>query len=157
VDPDLGAAARWYSRAAEQGDTLAQRALDQLARLVREDLLQCDEYMNSGRNSREYVKEVCAEHLGLWKFFASRGQAEAQWLIADCLLEGVGVTRDLAQAAGWFRKAAEQNLALAQRSLANRYLRGEGVPRNQAEALRWYRLAAAQGDGPARALLEQLE
>jgi TPR repeat protein/tetratricopeptide (TPR) repeat protein len=157
VDLDLGAAARWYSRAAEQGDAGSQRALDQLARLVREDLLQCDEYMNSGRNSREYVKGVCGEHLALWRFFASRGQAEAQWLLADCLLEGVGVPKDLTQAAAWFRKAAEQNLALAQRSLANRYLRGEGVPRNQAEALRWYRLAAAQGDGPARALLEQLE
>jgi TPR repeat protein len=157
VARDLGRAARWYNRAAEQGDAGAHRMLEELARVVREDLAQCDEHMNSGRNSREYVKGVCGERLGLWKFFAARGQAEAQWLVADCLLEGVGTAKDPNQAAAWFRKAAEQGLALGQRSLANRYLRGEGVPANRSEALRWYRLAAAQGDGPARAFLEQLE
>ena len=48
-----------------------------------------------------------------------------------------------AQAALWYRKAAEQGNADAQLSLGYLYDDGQGVPQDYAEAYFWYYLAAA--------------
>ena len=53
--------------------------------------------------------------------------------------------RDGAQAAMWFRRAAEQGLADAQFNLALILLQGDGVPRDPTEAMVWCRRAAEQG------------
>ena len=53
-----------------------------------------------------------------------------------------GVAQDHAEAAKWFRLAAEQGLAQAQFNLGVLYYGGEGVEQNRAEAAKWYRLAA---------------
>jgi len=42
---------------------------------------------------------------------------------------GQSVSKDEAEAARWFRKAAEQKNALAQFNLGVAYTNGEGVPR----------------------------
>lgn len=52
--------------------------------------------------------------------------------------------KDRAQAATWFRKAAEQNHAGAQAVLGYLYERGDGVKADPAEAAKWYRKAADQ-------------
>ena len=52
--------------------------------------------------------------------------------------------KDRAQAATWFRKAAEQNHAAAQAVLGYLYERGDGVKADPAEAAKWYRKAAEQ-------------
>ena len=48
--------------------------------------------------------------------------------------EGAGVVKDHAEAAKWYRKAAEQNYAKAQYNLGICYEQGEGVAKDQAEA-----------------------
>jgi hypothetical protein len=53
------------------------------------------------------------------------------------------VPQDFAQAAAWFRKAAEQGDADAQYSLGGLYYIGQGVPQDWAEAYYWNDLAAA--------------
>jgi hypothetical protein len=53
------------------------------------------------------------------------------------------VPRDYAQAAAWYRQAAEQGDAEAQGSLGFLYGIGEGMPRDYAEAYFWYGLGAA--------------
>ena len=58
--------------------------------------------------------------------------------------------RDYAEAARWFRKAAEQGDAGAQFNLGVTYDRGKGVPQDYAEALRWYLKAAGQGHARAQ-------
>ena len=58
---------------------------------------------------------------------------------------GEGVTDADAEAARWFRRAAEQGHADAQNLLGYIYRTGQGVPHSDAEAVRWYRLAAEQG------------
>ena len=63
---------------------------------------------------------------------------------------GQGVPRDEAEAANWYRRAAEQGLAGAQYSLAALYVQGKGVSANENEAMKWYRLAAEQGDALAQ-------
>ena len=54
-----------------------------------------------------------------------------------------------AQAAEWYRKAAEQGDAGAQFNLGHLYYDGQGVPQDYGEAVRWFRLAAAQGQEEA--------
>jgi TPR repeat protein len=66
---------------------------------------------------------------------------------------GESVPQDLAAAAKWFRKAADQGNVVAQMRLGAMYSTGQGVRQNYAEALKWLRLAADQGNVTAQALL----
>ena len=58
---------------------------------------------------------------------------------------GRGVPQDTAEAAKWYRLAANQGDANAQYNLGATYENGRGVPQDYAEAVKWYRLAADQG------------
>jgi uncharacterized protein len=58
---------------------------------------------------------------------------------------GQGVRRDEAQAAAWYRRAAEQGDASAQNNLGVMLANGQGVPQDDEQAVHWYRLAAEQG------------
>src|SRR5512139_2231427 len=53
--------------------------------------------------SKEYDKAI-----GIWRPLAESGDAGAQFRIGTMYAEGLGVTRDDAEAAKWFRRAAEQ-------------------------------------------------
>ena len=57
----------------------------------------------------------------------------------------MGVSQDLAEAAQWLRRAAEQGHTDAQNNLGVMYAQGHGVPRDLSEAERWLRMAAEQG------------
>jgi TPR repeat protein len=57
-----------------------------------------------------------------------------------------GAPRDLAQAAKWNRRAADQGNPTAQANLAHSYEHGEGVSRDDREAVRWRFRAAEGGD-----------
>jgi hypothetical protein len=65
-------------------------------------------------------------------------------------LIGQGVPQDYAEAAVWFRKAAEQGYAYAQSMLGHAYENGQGVPQDYAQAALWYGKAAEQGDALAQ-------
>lgn len=54
--------------------------------------------------------------------------------------------KDRAEAAKWFRKAADQNHPAAQAVLGYLYERGDGVKADPAEAAKWYRKAADQNN-----------
>jgi TPR repeat protein len=56
------------------------------------------------------------------------------------------VPQDYAEAAKWYRKAAEQGHPLGQLNLGFMYGTGRGVPQNDVEAYVWYSVSAAQGD-----------
>ena len=58
--------------------------------------------------------------------------------------EGRGVPQDYAEAARWYRLAAERGDAQAQYNLGLAYARGEGVTQNAVEAHVWFNLAAAR-------------
>jgi hypothetical protein len=66
---------------------------------------------------------------------------------------GEGVLQDTAEAACWYRKAADQGHAKAQHDLGLLRDAGEGVPQDRAEAARWFRKAAEQGLAGAQAAL----
>jgi TPR repeat protein len=60
------------------------------------------------------------------------------------------VQQNYAEAARWYRKAAEQGVARSQFNLGLIYDNGRGVPQDYAEAARWYLKAAKQGEAGAQ-------
>jgi TPR repeat protein len=71
--------------------------------------------------------------------------------------KGEGVVKDHAEAAKWYRKAAEQNFAAAQDNLAICYEYGQGVAEDSVEAYKWVLLATRQGDEGAKKYMTVME
>ena len=69
---------------------------------------------------------------------------------------GRGVRLDYAEAAKWYRKAAELGSADAEYSLVHMYQFGQGVRQSYRDAANWFQLAAAQGHAKARRRLESI-
>ena len=72
--------------------------------------------------------------------------AEVQFGMGLQFATGAGAVQDYAQAADWYRKAAEQNHGLAQFNLGTMYARGQGVVRDDAQSVVWFGRAAKLGD-----------
>ena len=117
-------------KAAEQGDTLAQRELG-------------DRYRNG-----EGVPEDYREAMKWYRKAAEQGDPVIQVTLGDFYrypaLYGLGVPQDYREAVKWYRKAAEQGNISAQFLLGDMYSEGEGVPRDYEEAVKWYRQAVKQ-------------
>ena len=94
----------------------------------------------AGRSPRQRHGEILKD--------AENGDPKAQNLKASGYLWGPG--KDLAEAARWYRKAADQSLGEAQFNLGVMYDKGEGVPQDYAQAAEWYRKAADQSLGEAQ-------
>ena len=75
---------------------------------------------------------------------ANAGDADAQYNLGASYYLGQGVPQDYAQAAAWYRKAAEQGHADAQFNLGAAYGIGEGVPEDYVESHKWLNLAASR-------------
>lgn len=80
---------------------------------------------------------------------AIRGDANAQFKLAECYRIGLGLPQDAAAAIRWLRAAAEQGNPDAQNDLGSMYRIGQGVAEDAAQALYWYGLAAQSGDPAA--------
>ena len=70
---------------------------------------------------------------------------------------GLGLPKDPAKAARWYRKAAEQGLPEAQYSLGQMYAEGRGVRKDLVEAHMWLSLSARAGFDAAHRALVALE
>ncbi|MEY4089750.1 MAG: hypothetical protein RJB55_2021, partial [Verrucomicrobiota bacterium] len=60
-----------------------------------------------------------------------------------------GLAKDTAQAANWFRRAADQGFADAQFMLGIKLARGEGLPRDTVESAAWLQVATWNGHAEA--------
>jgi WD40 repeat protein len=67
---------------------------------------------------------------------------------------GLGTAKDAAEAARWYRKAADLGDATSMRNLAELYETGAGVAKDPAEALRWRRAAKAPASPPGSTPIE---
>ncbi len=101
----------------------------------------------------ESAAKADIEQFEINKAKAENGDAEAQDKLGFCYFNGKGVTRDYAEAAKWFRKAADQENAQAQFRLGFCYKIGQGVPQDSAEAAIWFQKSADQGYAKAQFLL----
>lgn len=75
---------------------------------------------------------------------ANDGDAAAQYEVGVRIVASPASAPDYAQAARWFRRAADQGHAGAQAALGVMYHRGQGIARNDIEAVKWLSLATWQ-------------
>ena len=84
---------------------------------------------------------------------AASGDISARRRVAWCYMNGLGVEKDSAAAARWYRLSAEQGDKQSQLRLGWLYDRGIGLNADIYEAERWLKLAAEQGEVWAQAYL----
>ncbi len=135
VDEDYAEAAKWYRKAAEQGNADAQCQLG----------FMCDFGHGLPKNH--------AEAVWWYREAAEQGDANGQFNLGLKYSMGQGVLQDMGKAVTWFGKAAEQGNVDAQSWLGLAYCNGWGVPQDDTEARKWslkaaaqYRTAAERGD-----------
>ena len=128
---DLEGAFKWLLIAAEQGDPRSQFEI-------------AETYLRA--NQRQ---EAVKWHLQA----ANQGDAFSQERLGFFYDIGIGVEKDEAEGARWYRKAAAslEKFALkgnieAQMLLARIYEEGRGVEKSDLEAIKWYRKAADRGE-----------
>lgn len=83
--------------------------------------------------------------LELQRAKALRGDANDQFILAGMYERGQGAPQSYAEAAKWYRLAAEQGHAAAQFYLGSMYASARGVESDYAAAVMWYGKSAAQG------------
>jgi len=94
---------------------------------------------------RAYDTGDFAKALEIWGPLAENGDAVAQYSLGKLLENGgVGVPRDLAEAAKWYQRSASQGIAAAQNNLGLMYAQGRGVPQDVVLAVKFWRDAAAK-------------
>jgi len=91
-----------------------------------------------------------AENIAALKQQAALGRAAAQCSLGLMYDMGEGLPQDYAQAALWYRKAADQGNADAQALLGSLYYMGKGVTQDYVQAGLWLRKAADQGNADAQ-------
>jgi hypothetical protein len=93
----------------------------------------------------EYVAYDRANYttaLKVWLPNAQAGDKVAQTNVGEIYEKGLGTAPDYANAAVWYKKAADQGYSRALINLGFLYEQGLGVPKDQATALKLYRQAA---------------
>ena len=124
-------AAKWFRKAAEQGNADAQSNLGLI--------------YHKGKG----IETDDTEAATWFHKAAEQGDDKAQFYLGSMYHDGKGVTQDYAEALKWYRRAAAQGDDTAQNNLGLMYDKGEGTPQDYSEAYKWYNLAAAQGDRTA--------
>src|SRR5262249_17127576 len=81
---------------------------------------------------------------------AESGHVQEQLEVARAFQLGLGVDRNLVEAARWFHKAADQGNPEAQCQLGFLYHIGTGVERDDREAFIWFQRAAVENYAPAQ-------
>ena len=114
-----------------------------------------------GGGYQSYLKGDYRAAYEEWLPLAELGDAEAQYNIGVMYDEGAGRPQDLAAAAGWYHKAAQQGFVDAQTNLGMMYYHGQGVSRDPDEAAKWGQrscqlLAGARDHLPRRAAILRL-
>ena len=124
----------------------------ELAADLAEDM---EQYLNNDLrgHAEEFVRRVGPSRIATWRAAANRGVPEGQYLLGNCYQAGIGVPKNEAEAANWYRKAADQGLPRRQCDLGSFSLEGIGVRKDEAEAIKWYRKAAKQGFANAQIML----
>ncbi|KAF9150263.1 hypothetical protein BG015_007931 [Linnemannia schmuckeri] len=145
----------WYSKAADQGDTVGQLRVEYLYDLglgVAKDYFKAIKWYHPvaqnhigvlHRNSNGAPKIMLAVEWFLKA--ANQGYANSQCGVGDLFEHGYGVPQDFPQVLKWYLKAADQGLAHARFSVGYFYGNGHGARQDYSQAVNWYLKAASQG------------
>lgn len=87
----------------------------------------------------------------VWKVQAGKGNLSAQYNLGILYHHGLGVRRQLSEAAKWYLRAAEGGMATAQEAIGDFYASGIFFHAiDYANAAKWFRKAAMQGRASAQ-------
>lgn len=127
---DYTESAKWFTKAAEAGNAVAQYNLG-----------------NMHADGMGGLQKDYAEAVKWYQKSADQGYGFAQNNVGIAYKNGQGVAQDYVEAVKWFTKAAEQNIAVAQNTLGAIYATGvEGIPQDYTKAVQWYQKAAENND-----------
>ena len=96
------------------------------------------------------VPQDSAEAVRCYRFAAEKGDANAQFSLAEMYDMGRGVVQDDAEAVRWYRRAADQGHVQAQHNLGVAYALGSSVPEDLVAAYMWLSLAADRASADDR-------
>jgi len=102
-------------------------------------------------NNGDYAGAMAA-----WRPKADAGDPDAMTKVGTLYNLGLGVNRDIKQAAQWYERAAQLGFVTAQFDLANLYYDGHGFPHDLKQAARWYTAAAQGGHAKAQLYLAEM-
>lgn len=147
VPQDLSQARAYYEKAAASTNTETHdKAAGAMSRITQgkagPDLSKTDAALTAYRAGRY------GEALKLLQPIAAGGNAPAQHIVGSMYEKGQGTTQDFAEAANWYKRAADQGNANALSALAILYMTGKGVPLDYREAQRLLRKSAAVPQQP---------
>jgi TPR repeat protein len=108
------------------------------------------EVYQSGHASCSYRTVDLAARFAYTKQRAESGHIQAQYELAQCYEDGIGVKPHEGLAIAWYTRAALQGNREAQYRLGVFYTCGWGVKQSDEEAAKWYTLAAEQGNPDAQ-------
>ena len=128
-------AVRWFLKAAEGGDAIAQ--------------IEMGVRFATGHG----VSKDDAQSLMWEQRSAAQGNGEAMRFLGVRHEEGRGVPRDFARATAYFLQAAEAGDVVGMCNLGDMYAWGKGVTQSHREAYRWYLTASAAGNEKCEANL----
>jgi TPR repeat protein len=116
-------------------------------------LLVCGSLLYAGTGTedidfRNALSELEQQESDFETFFAAAksGDVDAQMILGEMYLDGIGVEADHQKAFFWLSKAARNGDAQAQYLLGFMYENGLKVASNIKRAIKWYTEAALQGD-----------
>lgn len=87
---------------------------------------------------------------------AAAGSPTARAYLGWMYEEGLGVARDVNEAARWYAQAVDAGAMDFAVKLGWMYLSGEGLPQNRSQAEAWFRVGIDAGHSPARIALASL-
>ncbi len=137
---DLATAARWYNKAAKQGDRWAWHNLMAMG----------DPKLATGKNYDDYRKAL--------ETGVKNGDPEAETATGVMYYYGLGGTKqDYGTAQNWFERAAKKGNADAANYLGRMYYYETGVEQNSMMARQYLEQAARGGNVQAKNLLEKMK
>jgi len=127
VPSDMEQAARWYKKAARNGNPEAQKIMG-------------DWYFEGNVFTQNTLKAVY-----WYEKAAEFGNRSLQRKLGDWYFKGENLEKDIPQALHWYAICAKQGDMEAQRILAYCYFNGEGVEKDVRAGIERYTMAANQG------------
>lgn len=139
VPQDLTESAKWWFKAAEQGEAVAQMYLA--------------DHFTSGEN--HFSKDPVAA-ASWYRKAAEQGIPSAQYSLGKCYANGEGLLKDEVEAITWCQRAADHGYGPAQSYIASCYANGIGFRKNMTEAYAYLILAGVTNED-ARTYRDRLE
>jgi TPR repeat protein len=156
VEKDIPTGLDWYRKAAEKGDIAAKVMLGGIyanSEFVPNDTAEAVVWYSSAFNANSLTRsqaEKYAKELRWFLSVAEIGDGDVLLNVANLYnCTNGGLPQDSAEAARWYRLAADKGNEEALCFIGKMYETGDGVAQDFSEAMRWYQLAAERGNAGA--------